>query len=214
VTGNEFNHAVVIVGLPRHGKTSIARDEVSAHLSTYPHGRALVHDPQRQFRDLCATFDDVAHWRRELQAAIAAKQPFPHGASIGGEGKAVRDAAVELGKLHNTADNVRVPIMLVYDESSLMGTGSGPTWMDGGDTALLSNRAHWGIATIYNVQRPTALPESFYTMATRVVIFSQPSERRTRVLEEYLGLADGALLELVGAPPYKHLVWESGKGIV
>ena len=209
----QFNHAVVIVGLPRHGKTSIARDEVRDHLATYPQGRALVHDPQRQFRDLCAMFDDVAHWKRELHAAIAAKKPFPHGASIGGEASEVRDAAIELGKLHNRADNVRVPIMLVYDESSLMDT-SGPTHMDKADTALLSNRAHWGIATLYNVQRPTALPEGFYSMATRVVIFAQPSERRTRVLEEYLGLADGALFELVGAPPYKHLVWESGKGIV
>lgn len=213
MTGVQFNHAVVIVGLPRHGKTSIARDEVAAHLKNYPTGRALVHDPQRQFRDLCATFEDVAHWRRELQAAIAAKKPFPHGASLGGDASAVRDAAIELGKLHNNADNIRVPIMLVYDESSLMDT-SGPTHIDKGDTALLSNRAHWGIAPIYNVQRPTALSEAFYTMATDVYIFAQPSERRTRVLEEYLGLPDDALRELVQAPQFRYRHYRMGEGLI
>lgn len=210
---SDFNHAVVIVGLPGHGKTTIARGEVHHHLSTFPTGIALVHDPNRQFRDLCAVYDDVTAYRAAAAAAVAAKKPFPRGASIGGNAVDVTRLAVELGRAHNTAGNVKVPILDVKDESSLV-TSSGSTFMGELDTQLLSNRRHWGIAPIYNVQKPTALTEGFYTMATRVVIFAQPSERRTRVLEEYLGLPDGALAELVGAPPFRYVEWQSGKGLV
>lgn len=210
---SSFNHAVVIVGLPGHGKTTVARAEVLEHLKTHANGVALVHDPNRQFKDLCACYESVAAWRAAAAAAAAAKQPFPRGASIGGKASELTLAAIELGKRHNTAESTRVPVLVVYDESSLLDS-SGSTYMGELDVQLLSNRRHWGIAPVYNVQKPTALQEGFYTMATRVYVFAQPSERRTRVLEDYLGLSDGELAELVGAQPFRYKLWCSGRGLV
>lgn len=206
----EFNFASVIVGPPQMGKTTIARTLVRDHLAAG--GWAFVHDPNRQFRDMCAVYDDAAAWR--AAAAAAGKEtPFPRGASLGGKATDVTQLAVDIGRAHNTADNIRVPIMLVYDESSLMGS-SGGSYVGELDNALLSNRRHWGVGPVYNVQRPTALTEGFYNLATDVFILAQSSDRRTRVLEEYLGLPDGALDALVGAEPFTFRHWKAGKGLV
>jgi hypothetical protein len=210
--GTKFDFAAVIIGPPRHGKTTVARELVKQHLAQYPTGYAVVHDPHRDFRDLCATYDDADAWYRALAAAPSDK-PFPRGASVGGSADRMRELAVSIGRARNHADNVRVPILIVYDESSLMGT-SGATHISQGDVELLSNRAHWGIGAVYNVQRPTALTEAFYSMATDVYVFALPSSRRTQVLEEYLGLPEHALDDLVGAQKYKFRHWRSGEGLV
>ncbi len=209
----DFNKAVIIVGPPQYGKTTIARREAIAHLRAHPTGLVLAHDPNRQFRDFCAIYDDAAAWRAALDAATKKKAPFPRGASIGGSSAALRDAAIALGRARNQAGSVRVPIFLVFDESSLL-EGSGATNVSREEQALLSNRRHWGIATLYNVQRPTALMEGFYSMATDVYVLAQPSERRTSVLEAYLGLPDRALAALVGAPKFRFAHWRAGEGLV
>lgn len=209
---NDFNYSAIVVGPPQAGKTTIVRSIVNEHLKAHPTGYALVHDPNRQFRDICATYDDVAQWRKALDAN-GPEKPFPRGASLGGSATSLTEAAIEIGRARNTAGNVRVPILVAYDESSLM-ESSGPTHLATLDTQLLSNRRHWGIGTVYNVQRATALTEGFYSMATDVYILTQPSETRTAKLEEYLGLAPGSLRELVGAPRYKFKHWTAERGLV
>lgn len=208
-----YNFAAVIVGPPQAGKTTAVRKIVREHLEKWPTGIALVHDPNRQFLDLCAPYDDVKAWRKAIAAAGAAGKSVPPGASIGGVASDITAAAIAMGREHNTAANIRVPILLAFDESSLMDT-SGPTHLGDQDTQLLSNRRHWGIGPVYNVQRVTSLTEGFYTMATDVYVFTQPSATRTAKLEEYLGLAPGSLDELVGAPRYKYKQWTADRGLL
>ena len=210
---SDYNFSAIVVGPPQAGKTTIVRSIVMEHLTTHGTGLALVHDPNRQFRDVCATYDTVDEWRKAITEAGAAQKPFPRGASIGGSTSALTQAAIELGKARNRAGAVRVPILLAYDESSLMDS-SGPTHLAGLDTQLLSNRRHWGIGTVYNVQRVTALTEGFYSMATDVYVLTQPSETRTQKIEEYIGLPAGSLRSLVGAPRYRYAHWTAEKGLV
>lgn len=210
---SDYNFAAVIVGPPQSGKTTIVRKLVLDHLAAHPDNLALVHDPNRQFRDLCAVYETAKDWRAAISKAGVGVASFPHGASVGGSASELTAAAIEIGRAHNRAGAIRVPILLAYDESSLMGS-SGPTHLGDQDTQLLSNRRHWGIGPVYNVQRVTALTEGFYTMATDVYVLTQPSESRTEKIEEYIGLPKGALRELVGAPRYKYKHWTAEKGLV
>ena len=208
----ELDKAVIVIGPPKHGKTTIARGLVLEHLTAYATGFALVHDPNRQLRS-CRRYESVAQFRAACAAAVRDKKPIPRGASFGGKASELSAFARELGQLHNSDTNVQVPILLVYDESSLMDT-SGSTHISDVDLEINANRRHWGIAPVYNLQRPTALTEAFYTMATDVYVFSQPGARKTRTLEEYLGLGDGRLDGLVGRPKFVHVHWKQGEGLV
>lgn len=211
-----FNRAVVVVGPSEYGKSTIAREEVKYHLERYPTGRVFVHDCNVQFGDLCAVYETYADYERAYNAAVASRKPFPRGASIAGSAAELTARVTELGKRHNRADDTKVPILLVYDESSLMGT-SGSTHMGQIDVELLSNRRHWGIAPVYNVQFPSAITRGFYDRATHVYMFAQTSEDDTDTLERNLGLAassPGCLRELIGAPQYRYKLWRKGRGLV
>jgi len=211
---NELDQAVLLCGLPKHGKTTEARRLAKAHLERYPTGYVLVHDRHAQFSpDITRAFKDTAEWRAELAAAAAEKKPFPRGASFRCSATEISKLAIELGEKHNNAKHVRVPMMVIYDESSLMDS-SGPTHMDALDVDLFSNRRHYGIAPVYNVQRPGALMEAFFTQSTEVYIFSQPSEKWTHTLEERLGLRGGELDFLVGGPKFRYVLWRQGEGLV
>lgn len=210
----KFNRGYIIIGPPQHGKSTVVRGIVMEHLRAHPNGIALVHDKNRQFRKICARYETIAEYRAASAKAVAEKSTtFPHGASFGCSSTEVAQLAYDIGREHNDMDNVRVPIVLANDETSLMET-SGPTHIAKIDLEINANRAHLGICPIYNVQRPTALTEAFYSMATDVIIFSQPSPRRTATLEELLGLRDGTLDEIVGWPKYKHKHWKQGEGLV
>lgn len=218
MTQQFFDYATIIVGLPRHGKTTIAAHEAFDHLTRYPTGLVLAHDPNGQFRSFCTVYDTIDEYKRARDAATAKRQPFPRGASIRNDAKAIRDEAIAIGRARNTDVNTRVPIKLTYDEGSLA-KSSGGSWMSEIDEAMLSNRAHWGIHVTYNIQKPTALTEAFYTMSRDVFIFAMPSRRRTAVLEDYLGLKDGALDELLGdgtkpCPKFRYKHWRSGEGLL
>lgn len=213
MTGIDFNFTALVIGPQRYGKTNEMKKITAAHLSEYPTGLALIHDPNRQFDDVCAVYEDAAAWRKAFDAACASGQPFPRGASIGGLAKDVREAAITLGKSRNVAKNVRIPILLGIDESSLMGTSSS-THISDEDNALISNRAHWGIGPMLIAQRVGALHAAWYANATLVILFAQVSERETAKAEERLGLPDGTLSDLVMAPKYRHRRWEVGKGLV
>jgi hypothetical protein len=206
----EIDQATIIVGLPKHGKTTIARRVALEHLTKYPTGRVLAHDLHQQFvPDLAAAYETIEQWRA---AQMDATKPAPRGASFQCSSAEVARLAVELGKRHNKAKDVKLPIALIFDEASLMDT-SGPTFMDRLDFQLFANRRHWGLAPVFNVQRQSSLMSAFYEQATDVYIFSQTDEN-ARELERKLSLPKGALAPTVNAPKYRHLHWRQGEGIV
>jgi len=209
----KFNRGYIVIAPPQHGKTTVVKAITIEHLRTYPTGIALVHDKNRQFLDICARYETIAEFRAAAAKAANENVPFPRGASFGCSSTEVSQLAYDLGRKHNTMEDVRMPILDVNDETSLMET-SGSTHIAQIDLEINANRAHLGICPVYNAQRPTALTEAFYSMATDVIIFSMPSRRKARVLEEYLGLPDNALDGIVGWPKYKHVHWKQGEGLV
>jgi hypothetical protein len=210
----EIDQATIVVGLPKHGKSTIARREALQWLETYPTGIVLAHDKHGELAgDICAPYRSVDDWRK----AHAAEQA-PGGASFRCASSDVIKLAIELGERFNAAKDVRLPMKVMIEESSLANT-SGPTHMDSIDVEMFSNRRHYGIAPYYNVQRQSALMRAFYEQATDVYIFAQTA-RNARELEDKLSLPEGALDATITEPPlrvcpkYRCLHWRQGEGLV
>jgi len=208
-----LNKVVIVVGPREYGKTTIARCEVARHLREHENGLVFAHDVNVQFKDFCAVFDDIHAWKRAAAAAAAEKKQMPRAVSVAGNALDVTREVSELGKRFNKADNTRLPIFLAYDETSSM-TSSGASFMGPLDTELLSQCRHWGIAPLYNVQKPQALMSGFYERATDVYILSQANAKCTAFLEENLCLAPGALDDMIHAPPFRLKVWRYKEGLV
>jgi len=206
----DFNFAALVIGPPQCGKTTFVRGLVVDHLRRYPTGLAFVHDPNLQFRDICPAYEDVHAWRRAFDAATVSRTPISRGACVGGQWSDVRAMAVAIGRARNTAGNVRVPILLACDESSMIGD-SGRSYVAQEELQLLSTRRHLGVGPVYNAQQATSLVDAFYALATDVIAFAQRSERETLKLEERCGLPEGALASLVGAARYHYVRIQAGR---
>jgi hypothetical protein len=211
----QIDQMVIVIGPPKHGKTTLVRGLVIEHLTKYPEGIALVQDTNGdQFADICKTYDSVDEYRAAVLSSATTKTKLPRGSSFRGRcSSAIRDLAVEIGKAYNAADSVRVPIMLAYDEASMM-ESSGSTFVDADDMEMIAQRRHRGIAPIFNCQHSSILTDAFYGCATDVVLFGQPSADRAAKLEVKLGLAKGALTRMVGAPKFVYAHWKQGEGLV
>ncbi len=207
VSVTSLNSLTIVVGPAEYGKSTIVRGKVLQHLRSHERGVAFVHDPHGQFSDMCAPYKDAA----AVRAALASPR-FYRGFSVGGSSSDVRALALELGERWNKSDNVRVPILWANDESSLMDSSS-KNHMSAEDLAVCSNRRHWGIAPVLNVQSVTNLTRGWYEQATEVYVLSQVSEDRARLLEEYLGLRRGAMASIMGAPKFQYLHWLRGVGL-
>src|SRR5258707_8644161 len=129
-----LDQMAIVIGPPKHGKTTYVRGMVIDHLSTYPTGIALVQDTNGdQFPDICKTYDSTDQYRQAVVAAAGANQKLPRGSAFRGfSSNAIRELAIEIGEKYNSADAVFVPIMLVYDETSMM-ESSGSTHIDRSD---------------------------------------------------------------------------------
>ena len=212
---SELDQSAIIIGPPKHGKSSIAFELARAHLAQWPTGIALVHDSNGMFsrNALCARYETTAAYRAAATTARKEKRALPRGASFLCGSDEIAKLAYELGRLHNNDTNVRVPIMLVYDEAALM-DGSGSTHISTLDKQINSNRRHLGVAPVYNIQWPTMLTRAFYVTATDAYVFSMRSEEDTSTLEKYLGLPNDRLRPLVGRNKFSHVHWKQGEGLV
>lgn len=212
---SQLDQMVILVGPPKTGKTTYVRGLVIQHLVSNPTGIALVQDSNGdQFSDICATYNSVTEYRLAVANAARSNAPLARGAAFRGmESRAMTALAMEIGDHHNAALGVRVPIMLAFDESSMM-ESSGATWIDRSDLQLIATRRHKGIAPVFNCQRDGALTQAFFDMSTDCIVFSQNGSDGARSLEKKLGLPKGSLERLIGAPKFVYAHWKQGEGLV
>jgi hypothetical protein len=218
----DLNESTIVVGLPEHGKTTIARKEAKEHLLTYPTGLVLAHDPNGDIApDLLATYDNTEQWRKAFHdwERKGGSEPFPRGASFSScEASEVGKLAIEIGERHNRAKNVKRPIKYEQDEGASSDT-SEPSYQGPQDRTIWTRRRHLGIAPLINVQVPTDLHAKFWRNATKIYIFAQ-AEDASRYVEEKLSLPKGTLDALTyrgvvqGDLKYKHVLWRQGRGLV
>lgn len=210
----EVDQSYIIVGPPKSGKTTLVRQLCIDHLERYPSGIALVHDVNRQFRDICVHYETVDQYRAASRSAALTGQPFARGAAFGCfDAAPIAELALELGRSHNDAQDVRIPIFLAYDETSML-ESSGSTHVGRRDLQLSTTRRHLGISLAYNLQRQGALMQAFYGNATDVAVFTQSNEDDVRELERKLGLQKGALQRCIAAERFTFAHWKQGRGLV
>jgi GTPase SAR1 family protein len=208
------NYQAIICGPPGCGKTTLAKSLVRRHLDE-TRGIVLAFDPMHQLtRDGCEYYADAAAWRARQSEAGATGKPASRGASIGGDAADVTALAMELGKRMNTATDVRLPILVPYDEGSLLGS-SGTTYVGDLDNKLQATRRHLGVSPVYNLQQPSQLTERFWTMSTDAFLFRQTSDR-ARQLEQYLLLERNELVRagITRLPAHYFIHVRVGQGIV
>lgn len=209
----EIDEATLVVGLPKHGKSTVLRKRALEWLRTYPTGLVLAHDVNQELTpDLTRYYDTIDDWRAAYERALRDGKPFPGGASFGCSSEDVGKLVLELGSKHNRAKNVRVPMLYALDENSESDV-SGPTWQGIQDRRIWSRRRHLGVAPLLNAQVVRDINIKFWRQASQAYLFAQ-SREQARDLEQKLSLPHRALDVLVGAPKYRYLLWRAGEGIV
>lgn len=210
----EIDQAIITIGPPKCGKTTLVRGACITFLGKHQRGIALVHDVNRQFVDLCAPYETVAQWRAARVAAKLENRAFPRGASITGysEARAIVEAVIELGAMHNTAQRVALPMFVAFDETSMM-EDSSSTHIARHDLQMLTTRRHLGVAPAYNLQRGGALMKAFYEASTDVFVFRQSSEESAREIEIKLGVQKGSLRCMLSAENFRYAHWKNPGGL-
>lgn len=211
---SEVDQAIIAVGPPKCGKTTIVRTACRKFLVSRQRGIAIVHDVNRQFGHECAYYNTVDEWLRARAAAHEANEPFPRGAAITGydQARPIVECAIKLGSAHNRASHVALPMFVAFDESSMM-EDSGSTHIARHDLQMLTTRRHLGIAPAYNLQRGGALMKAFYEASTDVFVFRQSSEESVREIELKLGVPKGSLLCMLSADNFKYAHWKNPGGL-
>lgn len=204
----EIDEATIVVGLPKHGKSTTLRRESLEFLNTYPTGLVLAHDLNEELApDITSVYKDTKQWREAFAAGKATR-----GASFLCSSNEVGELVLELGNRLNSAKDVRVPMKYALDENSESDT-SGPTYQGQQDRVIWSRRRHLGVAPFINTQIVTDVNSKFWRAATKVYIFAQ-AEEQARALEKMLSLPKHALDSLVNAQKFRYLLWRQGEGLV
>lgn len=201
-----YNFAAVIVGEAGSGKTWLARHLVGQFLRDWPTGIVLAHDEVRQYSR--HPYADAAAVRAAIAAAQTKREVLPRVLSVGGSSEDLTKLALELGERANTAQLARRPVLVVYDEGSLL-SGSGSTWIGQTDQRALAIRRHRGVGSIYALQRATQLQAAFYDFSTDVYLF-RGSSKTARLVEELYSLERGQLEQILRLEKHHHIHLRKG----
>jgi hypothetical protein len=171
----------VLLGYPKQGKTSLARELVAEDLAR---GHlAIIHDVGNEF-PFAAPFECRRDYWAAFAAAAAAEQPMPSAVRITSDSA---DEAIELAL--ELAPAVPHPITLVLDEMVML-DASGPTHLSVRDRKLQARRRKFGggIAPMLLAQDLGVLQRTWVRMATDLYVFRIADVERLRELERTLGI--------------------------
>lgn len=206
-----MNYQGIVVGPPAAGKSTLVASVLRSHLDNG--AWVFAHDPNHQFQSLCAKYKNAGAWKVAAAKAAADDAPMPRGALFYDcAAEEVSSLAVELGERHNRVGAVRFPMVVAFDEGSLL-DDSGQSHVGKEDGRLMATRRHKGVGLVWNVQSPTMLMRRFWELSTDAYLFRQPTDR-VRTLEQLLGLNPGELAGLPSLPAYRYYHWQAGKGLV
>lgn len=196
-----YNFAAVLIGDAECGKTTLARSLVYAFLVERRSGVVLAHDPAGQFAGAGGALADAEEARARIREAQRARTAMSRVISCGGDAREVTRLALELGAV-NRADRVVRPILVVYDEASML--SSGRTHIDKVEEQALAIRRHRGVGSITCAQQATQLAAPYLYFATEVRLFRSPTATIRRV-EDLFNLEPGDLEAARTLRPYHHL---------
>jgi hypothetical protein len=204
----DVDFLALLIGPPKHGKSSLAADIAEQRLRQ---GRVvLAQDLYGDFKRLARTYKGEADYLRALADAKGAAAPA--GAAFPMAADRVVALAMQLGERWNgSADNIARPICVVVNETTTF-EESGATHVSRGLAEAFAQRRHLGLEFVLCMQHAAQLPELIFEAATEVHMFRQSRRKRIAKLEDALGVED--LDGLIALPPHRYVTWRPVEGIV
>lgn len=198
----DFNHAIVVVGLPGFGKSTYALGRLVAFGKTPAY--TLIHDPGWRVPD-DGKSRIIRHESLEAGARAIATHPGHIHSFATDDGEAVlmlaeRIAAASIAKGTNT------PVVILLDEGTST-DGTSAHRISKPFKKFLAGRRHKNVGMILTVQDPRFVHYSFTGLCTELVSFRLIDEGSLKHLKR-LGVQDVARVRAL--PKYQHIVHSLG----
>lgn len=203
-TTKTLNLAGFLVGVAEAGKSTLVLELVDDWLRRG--GWAFVHDPTRSFR-----VPSYGSWAEYLAAATRSVDdsglPTLRVAAFSCPWSELVAGVKALARQLNSQHRVRMPMLLVGDEASGIDS-SGRTHMSHEDQELWSQRRHFGVAIVVNLQRVKNLPLPFWEQVNHLWVFRLATPKDADIIAEGAQIAPGLMQFATRLPQYRfeHLV--------
>lgn len=204
VARGEWNHAVVVLGVPGTGKSTWALQR-ALQLGRTP-AYVLAHDPAWRLPDKLPNGRPSGIQRHEtiaqVQHALATAPAGVHAVACADGGEVVR-AGVQLGKASLTAGGEQrgVPVVVLLDEA-VATAGASPHRLGDELRELLATRRHLHVAIIITAQSPNLTHYAFLGLATELVVFRLVDDRSLAALER-VGVPREKLSQIRALPNFR-----------
>lgn len=210
----EFNHAIIVLGVPTTGKSDYAVRILNelGHTPAYK----LVHDPgwrvPTTYHDDNGRAHDSGIIRHssvvEAAKALATNPGATHSVSSedGGEVLALAEKVAKLS-MDKSGNLTGTPVIVLLDEG-VATAGASPMRIDPAMRRFLAGRRHKNVGLIMTAQDPRYIHYSFGTLCTELVTFRLRDENSIKRLQ---GLGVQTDLESIrGLPNYKYVKFPLG----
>lgn len=210
----DFNHAIIVLGVPTTGKSDYALRRLCALGGTPAY--KLVHDPG--WRVPTAYHDDngraidaklIRHKTvNDAAKALATNPGSTHAISSedGGEVLALAERVAQIS-IDKHADGTGTPVVVLLDEG-VATAGASPMRIDPALRRFLAGKRWKNVGLIMTAQDPRYIHYSFGTLCTEIICFRLRDENSIKRLQ---GLGIATDCDSVRAlPNYKHLSFPLG----